>query len=274
MKLTHKPIVIDFLDGSKNYIYYEDSIILKQLSIYPYIQLGVISIFILIAYVAFSSSRKAEQNQVWVGMSKETAHQLGTPISSLMAWVEILEQTNTNKDYIKEMGKDITRLKMIAERFSKVGSLPDVPLTNLCPIITEAIDYMKIRTSKNIIFKTHIKNPCNIILPLNSSLFHWVIENLIRNSIDAMNGKGTITLHLIEDSNETIILISDTGKGIPKKRHKTIFNPGYTSKERGWGLGLSLAKRIIENYHNGKIYVTNSEINKGTTFKIILPKES
>lgn len=272
MKGAHKPIEIDFLDGSKNYIYFEDSIILKQLSIYPFVQLGIISLFILISYIAFSSSRKAEQNQVWVGMSKETAHQLGTPISSLMAWVEILEQNDGNKSYINEMEKDVTRLQMIAERFSKIGSLPEIPLTNLRQVISAAIDYMKIRTSKNVNFELHYNTSGEVILPLNSSLFHWVIENLIRNSVDAMNGKGTISLYLVENDKEAIIELSDTGKGIPKKRHKSIFNPGYTSKERGWGLGLSLAKRIIENYHNGKISVANSELNQGTTFKIILPK--
>lgn len=272
MKDVHERIVIDFPDGSKNYIYYEDSVILKQLSLYPYIQLGVISIFIFIAYIAFSSSRKVEQNQVWVGMSKETAHQLGTPISSLLAWIEILEQNDENRGYINEMSKDVTRLQMIAERFSKIGSLPEVPLTNLNQVIDAAIEYMRVRTSKNIDFQLNYNASSEVILPLNSSLFNWVIENLIKNSVDAMNGKGTISINLIDNEKEAIIELSDTGKGIPKKRHKSIFNPGYTSKERGWGLGLSLAKRIVENYHNGKILVTNSEINQGATFKIILPK--
>ena len=272
MKDVHERIVIDFPDGSKNYIYYEDSVILKQLSLYPYIQLGVISIFIFIAYIAFSSSRKVEQNQVWVGMSKETAHQLGTPISSLLAWIEILEQNDENRGYINEMSKDVTRLQMIAERFSKIGSLPEVPLTNLNQVIDAAIEYMRVRTSKNIDFQLNYNASSEVILPLNSSLFNWVIENLIKNSVDAMNGKGTISINLTDNEKEAIIELSDTGKGIPKKRHKSIFNPGYTSKERGWGLGLSLAKRIVENYHNGKILVTNSEINQGATFKIILPK--
>ncbi len=273
MKEGHDRIVIDFPDGTKNYIYYEDSSILKQLTIYPYIQLGVISLFILIAYFAFSSSRKAEQNQVWVGMSKETAHQLGTPISSLMAWLEILEQTDENKSYIKEMGKDVNRLQMVAERFSKIGSLPDLPLSDLRIILDAAIGYMKTRTSKNIKFELNYNATDEVIIPLNGSLFHWVIENLVKNSVDAMNGKGEITIYLTENAKEVTIEMTDTGKGIPKSKQKTIFNPGYTSKERGWGLGLSLSKRIVENYHNGKIFVLNSEISHGTTFKIVLPKQ-
>jgi len=272
MKQANEPIIIDFQDGSKNYIYYEDSTILKQLSIYPYVQLGIISIFIVISYMAFSSSRKAEQNQVWVGMSKETAHQLGTPISSLMAWTEILEQNEGNSSYISEMEKDVNRLQMIAERFSKIGSLPELPLTELRQVLDAAIDYMKTRTSNNIKFKIHYNTTGDVILPLNSSLFHWVIENLVKNSVDAMNGKGEISVYLVENEKEATIELTDTGKGIPKSKQKTIFNPGYTSKERGWGLGLSLTKRIVENYHKGKIFVRNSEINQGTTFKIILPK--
>lgn len=272
MKENHERIVIDFLDGGKNYIYYEDSTILKQLTIYPYVQLGIIALFILISYLAFSSSRKAEQNQVWVGMSKETAHQLGTPISSLMAWTEILEQSEENHSYIIEMEKDVNRLQMIAERFSKIGSVPELTLTELCKTLDSAIGYMKTRTSKNIEFFVHYNTSGDVIIPLNNSLFHWVIENLVKNSVDAMEGKGSITFYLVENEKEAILKISDTGKGIAKSKQKTIFNPGYTSKERGWGLGLSLAKRIIENYHKGKIFVQNSELNQGTTFHITLPK--
>jgi K+-sensing histidine kinase KdpD len=272
IKKLNNPIIINFDDGSKNYIYYEDSIILKKLAIYPYIQLSLIAMFILIAYMAFNSSRKAEQNQVWVGMSKETAHQLGTPISSLMAWIEILEQNDDNRGYINEMEKDILRLQIIAKRFSKIGSLPDTPLTDLRKVLNSAIDYMKVRTSKNINFKLHYNTSGEVIIPLNSSLFHWVIENLVKNAVDAMNGKGDISVYLTENNKEAIIEISDTGKGIAKSKQKSIFNPGQTSKERGWGLGLSLAKRIIENYHNGKISVVNTDINQGATFRIILPK--
>ncbi|MCK9206948.1 MAG: HAMP domain-containing histidine kinase [Salinivirgaceae bacterium] len=272
MKTGHEPIEILFLDGGKNIIYYDDSTILKQLAVYPYVQLAIISLFILISYLAFSASRKAEQNQVWVGMSKETAHQLGTPISSLMAWVEILEQSEENRSYVEEMRKDVDRLEMIAERFSKIGSLPELPLTDLRKTLESAIAYMKTRTSKNIDFQIHYNVSGEVILPLNKSLFHWVIENLVKNSVDAMEGKGTITIYLVENNKEASIEVSDTGRGIPKRKQKTIFKPGYTSKDRGWGLGLSLAKRIIENYHKGKIFVLSSEIDKGTTFKIVLPK--
>lgn len=272
MKNGHEPIIINFVDGGRNIIYYEDSTILKQLAIYPYVQLTIIALFIIIAYLAFSASRKAEQNQVWVGMSKETAHQLGTPISSLMAWLEILEQTEENQSYLSEMQKDITRLEMIAERFSKIGSLPELPLTDLSATLESAVSYMKTRTSKNISFKIHNNTDGEVILPLNKSLFHWVIENIVKNAVDAMEGKGSITIYLVQNNKEASIEITDTGRGIPKSKHKTIFNPGHTSKERGWGLGLSLAKRIIENYHKGKIFVLNSEVDKGTTFKIILPK--
>ncbi|MBI9066685.1 MAG: HAMP domain-containing histidine kinase [Salinivirgaceae bacterium] len=271
MKKGTPPIEVNFL-GGKNFIYYEDSTILKQLAIYPYIQLGIISIFILIAYFAFSSSRKAEQNQVWVGMSKETAHQLGTPISSLMAWLEIIEPSEQNTSYIAEMQKDVHRLQMIAERFSKIGSIPELPVSNLGYILENAVEYMKVRVSKNIEFITLFKTDQEVIIPLNKSLFSWVIENLIRNAVDAMDGKGIISLTLIDNEKEIFIEISDTGKGISKTKQKVIFNPGYTSKERGWGLGLSLSRRIIENYHKGKIFVQSSEPNQGTTFKIVLPK--
>src|SRR3989339_1003259 len=272
MKTGHEPIEILFLDGGKNIIYYDDSTILKQLAVYPYVQLAIISLFILISYLAFSASRKAEQNQVWVGMSKETAHQLGTPISSLMAWVEILEQSEENRSYVEEMRKDVDRLEMIAERFSKIGSLPELPLTDLRKTLESAIAYMKSRTSKNIDFQIHYNVSGEVILPLNKSLFHWVIENLVKNSVDAMEGRGTVTIYLVENPKEASIEVSDTGRGIPKRMQKTIFKPGYTSKNRGWGLGLSLAKRIIENYHKGKIFVLSSEFDKGTTFKIVLPK--
>jgi len=272
MKEEHEPIVILLLDGEKNVVYYEDSTILKQLTLYPYVQLGIISLFIVLAYFAFSSSRKSEQNQVWVGMSKETAHQLGTPISSLMAWIEILKQTDENQSYIAEMDKDVDRLQMIAERFSKIGSLPDLQLYDLRSTLGSAINYMQTRTSSNVKFHRIFSCDSEVILPLNRSLFQWVIENLVKNSVDAMDGKGTITIYLDETEKEASIRISDTGKGIPKNKQKTIFNPGYTSKERGWGLGLSLVRRIIENYHRGRIFVLESELNQGTTFKIILPK--
>ncbi len=272
MAEEHDPIIIQLLDGETNAIYYEDSTILRQLSIYPYIQIGVITLFILIAYFAFSSSRKAEQNQVWVGMSKETAHQLGTPISSLMAWLEILEQNNENHDYLKEMHKDIARLETITDRFSKIGSKPDLPLSDLKKTLDLAIQYMQTRTSGRIKFEFNYNGISELILPLSKSLFNWVIENLIKNAVDAMGGEGNITTTLSETDNEAIIRIIDTGKGIQKSKHKAIFKPGVTSKDRGWGLGLSLTHRIIEQYHNGKIQVEYSELDQGTTFKIVLPK--
>lgn len=272
MEEEHEPIVVDLYGGDINIIYFEDSTILKQLSIYPYVQLGVISLFILVAYFAFSYSRRAEQNQVWVGMSKETAHQLGTPISSLMAWLEILEQTTDNHEYLQEMHKDIHRLETITDRFSKIGSAPELPLSDLRKTMDQAIAYMKSRTSTNVKFEYDFSEIGDLIIPLSKSLFNWVIENIIKNAVDAMGGKGTVTILLDENENEAIIRIKDTGKGISKTKQRTIFKPGYTSKERGWGLGLSLAHRIIEQYHKGKITVEESEINQGTTFKIILPK--
>lgn len=272
MKTEKEPIIIDLPEGNQNRIYYTDSTILKQLSAFPYIQLAIITVFIFISYFAFSRARSDEQNRVWVGMSKETAHQLGTPISSLMAWINILGQTETNTPYIAEMEKDIFRLQTITERFSKIGSQPSLHVESLVNVIENAINYMKTRTSKNINFITNYEVKSEVLLPLNRSLFNWVIENLVKNSVDAMDGKGTIKIKITETDKEAHIEIADTGKGIPKSKHKAIFNPGYTSKDRGWGLGLSLTKRIIKNYHNGKIFVAASDQNQGTTFKIILPK--
>ncbi|MCQ2376286.1 MAG: HAMP domain-containing histidine kinase [Salinivirgaceae bacterium] len=272
MQLHHEPIVVELGQGLTNIIYYDDSTILRQLSVFPIIQLGVVSLFVVLAYFAFSSARKAEQNGVWVGMSKETAHQLGTPISSLMAWNEILKQEpNANSGYLSEMQKDVDRLQMIADRFSKVGSLPDLQPTNLNLAIAEAVDYMRARVSSNINISVTDKTTGNVQVALCASLFNWVIENLIKNAMDAMNGRGSITISITEQGKQAVVLVSDTGKGLPKSKFKTVFNPGYTTKQRGWGLGLSLAKRIIEDYHCGKIIVSASEINVGTTFKITLP---
>jgi len=273
IKNGHEPIIIDLGKGVKNVIYYDDSILLRKLSIYPYVQLGVISLFVLIAYFAFSSSRKAEQNQVWVGMSKETAHQLGTPISSLNAWIHVLAENADNATFIPELEKDVARLNTIVERFSKIGSLPDLPLSNICEVMQSVIQYMQSRTSRHINITFNCDNVSNLIMPLNPPLFYWVIENLVKNAADAMDGKGGIDITLKEMKKDVVIYVSDTGKGIPKKLQQTIFKPGYTSKERGWGLGLSLTKRIVEHYHKGKITVQNSEIDKGTTFKITLPKD-
>lgn len=252
---------------------YDDSVILKRLSTYPYIQLGVVMLFVVVAIFALLTSKKAEQNKVWVGLSKETAHQLGTPISSLMAWTEILKENYPEDELIPEMDKDVKRLELIAERFSKIGSLPEPVPSSLMDVMTHAIDYMDRRTSSKVKF---IKDfPDNdIIVKINSSLFEWVIENLCKNAVDAMEGCGTITLHVEETASKVIIEVTDTGKGIKKKNIRNVFKPGFTTKKRGWGLGLSLAKRIVEEYHKGRIFVKNSEIGKGTTFRIELTKRA
>lgn len=273
MRKEHEPIVISISKDYKNYIYYKNSTILKQLTIYPYVQLGVIVLFIIISYLAFSSSRKAEQNKVWVGMSKETAHQLGTPISSLMAWVEILKQNEDNVEYMKEVEKDVTRLQKIADRFSKIGSAPVLINTNIIELLVSSVNYMKTRVSKDVIFNLHFSTDKQIYVPVNVSLFSWVIENLFKNATDAISGKGIINIYLEETKNVVNIDIKDSGKGVQKSKQKTIFNPGFTTKSRGWGLGLSLSKRIIEQYHAGKIFVKDSEINYGTTFRIVLQKK-
>lgn len=252
---------------------YDDSVILKRLSTYPYIQLGVVMLFVVVAIFALLTSKKAEQNKVWVGLSKETAHQLGTPISSLMAWTEILKENYPEDELIPEMDKDVKRLELIAERFSKIGSLPEPVPSSLMDVMTHVIDYMDRRTSSKVKF---IKDfPDNdIIVKINSSLFEWVIENLCKNAVDAMEGCGTITLHVEETASKVIIEVIDTGKGIKKKNIRNVFKPGFTTKKRGWGLGLSLAKRIVEEYHKGRIFVKNSEIGKGTTFRIELAKRA
>ena len=273
MKKEHEPIEIIISEDYKNYIYYKKSILLKQLSIYPFVQLGVIVLFIIISYFAFSSSRKAEQNKVWVGMSKETAHQLGTPISSLMAWVEILKQSDENVEYIKEIEKDVNRLQKIADRFSKIGSTPVLINTNIIELLVSSVNYMKTRVSKDVIFNLHFSADEQIYVPVNVSLFSWVIENLFKNATDALNGKGIINIYLEETKHIVNIDIKDSGKGVQKSKQKIIFNPGFTTKSRGWGLGLSLSKRIIEQYHAGKIFVKDSEINYGTTFRIVLQKK-
>ncbi len=272
MSRSHDSIEIYLSKDERNYIYYADSNILAQLYYYPYIQLGVIFLFILVSYIAFSSSRKAEQNQVWVGLSKETAHQLGTPISSLIAWVELLKLDDKNKDVAWEVEKDVKRLETITERFSKIGSAPVLSPTNILTVIENAVSYMKNRTSSRVGFSIHFPEEEEIMVPINIPLFEWVIENLCKNAVDAMSGEGKIEIHVADHFQIVYIDVADTGKGIPKSKYKTIFQPGYTTKKRGWGLGLSLTKRIIETYHQGKIFVKNSEINNGTTFRIALKK--
>jgi len=269
LKQKKTPIEVDLGDASQ-FIYYDDSWLLKQLYYFPYVQLGIIFFFILMAFVAFSSTKRAEQNRVWVGLSKETAHQLGTPISSLLAWVDLLKMKFEEEKMIDEMSKDVNRLRIIAERFSKIGSVPDVQLVSLNENILNAVQYISNRTSSKVRIQCHFPDKNHIFIKLNTPLFEWVIENLCKNAIDAMDGSGNIYIYTTKTSKECIIDVQDTGKGIERKNYKTIFSPGFTTKNRGWGLGLSLAKRIIEEYHNGKIYVKNSEINKGTTIRIIL----
>lgn len=271
LKAKKQPIVIDLEDGTYQYVYYDDSVILKRLLVYPYAQLTVVFVFILIAFLALASTKKAEQNKVWVGLSKETAHQLGTPISSLIAWVEYLRTKEFDPFLLNEMDKDVKRLETIAERFSKIGSNPDPLPVNISNSIRLALEYMQTRISSKVKVYTHIPEEAILVL-MNDSLFAWVIENLIKNAVDAMEGVGEITFQVVERDTSVRIDITDTGKGIPKSKFKTVFNPGYTTKKRGWGLGLSLVKRIIESYHGGKIFVKNSELGKGTTFRIELRK--
>ena len=270
MKEQNEPIVISITETQSQYLYYRDSVLLENLKYYPIIQFAVVFLFILIAYLAFNSSRNAEQNQVWVGMSKETAHQLGTPISSLMAWVELLKMQNIDENLIQEFEKDTQRLQKITERFSKIGSIPELVPTNVAETIISTVEYLKTRSSGKVKFILDFDLNKNYEVPLNASLFSWVIENLCKNAIDAMNNSGTIQVSMTEKGDHTYIDVSDTGKGISKAYYKTVFQPGFTTKKRGWGLGLSLAKRIVENYHKGKIFLKQSEINKGTTFRIIL----
>jgi len=265
------PILYDEKNNRYNYLYYKNSIILTQLKQYPYYQLSVIALFIIVAYLAFSFSRRAEQNQVWVGMSKETAHQLGTPISSLMGWINLIREAPKEKqeELIVELEKDVKRLELITDRFSKIGSTPKLDIVSVEKTLQACIDYLKLRTSSRVIFKL-TKNEDDLTAQLNVPLFEWVIENICKNAIDAMHGEGMITMGIEAKGDSVIIDISDTGKGIITTKQKTVFKPGYTTKKRGWGLGLSLAKRIIEEYHKGKIFVKHSEINVGTTFRIVL----
>lgn len=272
MKDENDPIIISVSETETQYLYYRSSILLENLKYYPLVQFAVIILFILVAYLAFSSSRNAEQNQVWVGMSKETAHQLGTPISSLMAWVELLKMQNIDESLIQEFEKDTQRLEKITERFSKIGSVPELTRTDVAETIRSTVAYLKTRSSAKVKYLLGFGDEAIFEVPLNASLFSWVIENLCKNAIDAMNNIGTIQISIVEKGDQIMIDVADTGKGISKSYFKTVFQPGFTSKKRGWGLGLSLAKRIVENYHKGKIFVKHSEINKGTTFRIILQK--
>ena len=268
MKAKNQPVEIPIGGGSKQYIYFENSILISSLAYYPYMQLSIIGLFVIISYFAFSSSRNAEQNQVWVGMSKETAHQLGTPLSSLMGWIEYLKSINFDDSIVEEIRKDVTRLGTITDRFSKIGSDPSYDEVNLLDTINHVVSYLRTRLSSKV--EIIIKGDQTINSKVCIPLFEWVIENITKNAVDAMSGEGKIEMTLHRLNNQIIIDISDTGKGIPKQEFKKIFKPGFTSKRRGWGLGLSLVKRIIEDHHEGRVFVKNSELNKGTVFRIEL----
>ncbi|MFD2999740.1 ATP-binding protein [Pontibacter toksunensis] len=273
MKTQHAPIVVPWDEGSVNYVFYKDSALLSQLRYYPYVQLIVIACFASMAYFAFSYSRRAEQNRVWVGLAKETAHQLGTPLSSLMAWYEYIKSSPKfeNEPIIDELGKDVRRLEIITERFSNIGSVPLLRDENLLQVTENAINYLQNRISRKVIFSVTSSFSPDITAKVNVSLYDWVIENICKNAVDAMEGRGNIDIHLSLLGKSSIAVdITDTGKGIPKSKIDTVFLPGFTTKKRGWGLGLALAKRIIDNYHEGRLYVKWSEVGKGTTFRIVL----
>jgi len=277
MKSQHEPIkmLLPRLGGNTSdysLIYYKDSALLTQLKYFPYVQLSVIAIFLLLAYTAFSSSRKSEQNQVWVGLAKETAHQLGTPISSLMAWIELMKEKfdAENDPLIAEMENDVKRLEIVADRFSKIGSKPQLEEHRVYEVVKDFVDYFRVRVSKNISFE--LKGNPHLRSGLNVPLFDWVLENLLKNAVNAIDGKGSITVDISGNKLKKLVYIdvTDTGKGIPRSKFETVFQPGYTTRKRGWGLGLSLTKRMVENYHDGQIFVKDSEVGKGTTFRIVL----
>ncbi|MDB5121424.1 MAG: integral rane sensor signal transduction histidine kinase [Sphingobacteriales bacterium] len=273
MKAQHDPIIIDMASGEdKLYVYYKDSMLLTQLRVFPYIQLTVIAIFLLVAYTVFSSSRRTEQDQVWVGLAKETAHQLGTPISSLMAWVELLKSkfNAENEPLILEMENDVRRLEMVADRFSKIGSKPILHNHVIYDVINEFVDYFRVRVSDKIQFI--VSGDAHVEALVNVPLFDWVLENLLKNAVNSIEGTGKIEIQIIENiaKEQVFIDVCDTGQGIPRLKFDTIFQPGYTTRKRGWGLGLSLTKRIVENYHSGQVFVKDSEIGKGTVFRIVL----
>ena len=275
MKAAGQVIRIPLANNHNDYIEvcYDESLMLRRIAIYPYIQLGVVMLFVVVAIFALLTSKRAEQNKVWVGLSKETAHQLGTPISSLMAWLAILKESYPNDKLLPELDKDVQRLQLVADRFSKIGSIPEPVPASMNEVLYHVVDYMDRRTSKKIQMIADLPNE-DMIIKMNASLFEWVIENLCKNAVDAMGGEcGQIVLHLEQLDNKVVVEISDTGKGIKKKNIKNVFRPGFTTKQRGWGLGLSLAKRIVEDYHHGKIFVKSSELGKGTTFRIELKKD-
>ncbi|MBL7940482.1 MAG: HAMP domain-containing histidine kinase [Flavobacteriales bacterium] len=268
MEQANTPIAIDLPGKGRNYIFYEESLVITQLRYFPYVQLVILGLFLIVAYALFSIFRNAEQNQVWVGMAKETAHQLGTPLSSLMAWMELLKEENPAA--VAEMRKDVDRLEVITERFSKIGSAPDLTAEKLYHTLRATVLYLRPRLPGRVKIDVLQTMDPDLQVPLNRALFSWVVENLIRNAVDAMEGEGSIVVEIVPDGSEVHIDVTDSGKGIPAAQHRTVFQPGFTTKKRGWGLGLSLSKRIIEQYHGGKIFVKRSAPGKGTTFRITL----
>jgi hypothetical protein len=271
MKSENTPIEVSFSGQNKQYIYYSNSDLLNKLTYYPLALILILILFLSVVYMFYSSNKVAETNKLWTGMAKETAHQIGTPLSSLLGWIAILKMEKVDDQYVEEIEKDVSRLNTIANRFSKIGSKPELKKENIVAITKQAFDYLESRSSKQISFSfTSLDD--EIYSNLNTELFGWVIENLIKNSIDAMLGKGELILNIENTSKKVKITVSDTGKGMPKKLYKQIFKPGFTTKKRGWGLGLSLSRRIVTDYHKGKIFVQKSEIGKGTTFEILLDK--
>lgn len=274
MQGQNNPIIIDLPQSGKRYIFYKDSVLQTRLRYFPIAILIAMSIFIILGYLTFSTSKKAEQNQVWAGLAKETAHQLGTPLSSMIAWIDLLRMQGVDDASMNELEKDVHRLEVITNRFSKIGSIPKLMLNDVGETVKDFVDYLKTRTSKKVNYTIHC-DPLDghkIVAPLNEALFGWVIENLCKNAVDAMEGNGKITIDINEDAQNVFIDVSDTGKGIAGNHFKAIFRPGFTTKKRGWGLGLSLADRIISNYHKGKIFVKKSTPGKGTTFRVVLKK--
>ena len=269
---SHTPIAIEIDSTTCDYIFYDDSLLLKKLSYYPYVQWGVVVAFFFVLLFFFSSAKRAEQNRVWVGLSKETAHQLGTPISSLMAWTELLKANGVEPEIMPEIEKDVVRLQTIAERFSKVGSVPELKEVCLNDMLENAVGYMRKRVSSKVVIGCNYDSDSPYHVMACVSLFEWVVENLCKNAVDAMEGRGNININVFCESDIVVVDVNDTGKGIPKSKFKTVFKPGYTTKKRGWGLGLSLVKRIVEEFHHGKIYVRSSEVGVGTTFRIELKR--
>ena len=273
LKKQKRFVKIAYEGSEPQYLYYKDSHLLRRIKWYPFYQIGLVSLFFLVGYVAYNSSKRAEQNRVWVGMAKETAHQLGTPLSSMNGWVDILRDRYTEEAdvaLLDDFEKDISRLELVAERFSKIGSKPDLQETNLPDLLQKTMDYIAKRGSKFVEFYFEDQTNGEGTAMLNSALFEWVIENLLKNALDAIDGKGEIKIILKESNNESIIDVIDSGKGIERSKFKTVFQPGFSTKKRGWGLGLSLCKRIIETYHHGKIFVESSAVGKGTKFRIVL----